>query len=273
MRRSWVRNRRGVLAGIVAVAGTTALGGVGAAGASSGATDVTIYAVEDGGTYCFSLNQTTCSGNVEVDLDGPSHTVTWAFPGPYPSGQAHNAASRGTNWSYTSGPPNNPPDVVDADYEFTKNGTYQFVCDAHPIQMTGTITVTGAADPTSTPTGTPTPTPTPTTHPGGGQPLTPPPSGGAADTVKPTVSSLRARSQKRSVKVTFRLSENSTVTIRVKRGRKVVKKVTKQVPAGRRTITVRSSKLRKGRYKIEVRARDASGNVSSLASKSLRLRK
>jgi plastocyanin len=271
MRRSWVRNHRGVLAAIVAVAGTTAVGGVGAAGASSGATDVTIYAVEDGGTFCFSLNQATCSGDLKVDLDGPSHTVTWAFPGPYTDG--HNASSRGTNWAYSSGPANNPPEVVDADFEFTKNGTYQFVCDRHAVQMAGTINVTGAADPTSTPTGTPTPTPTPTTHPGGGQPITPPPSGGAADVVKPTVSSLRAKRQKRAVKVTFRLSENATVTIRVKRGRKVVKKVTKQVPAGRRTITVRSSKLKKGRYKIEVRARDASGNVSSLASKSLRLRK
>ena len=74
------------------------------------------------------------------------------------------------------------------------------------------------------------------------------------------------------MKVSFRLSENATVTIRVKRGSRVVKSVTKQLAAGKRTVSVRSSKLKKGRYKIEVRARDASGNVSTLASKSFRVK-
>ena len=41
----------------------------------------------------------------------------------------------------------------------------------------------------------------------------------------------------------------------------------------RARVSVRSAKLKKGRYKIEVRARDASGNVSTLASKSVRIRR
>ena len=49
--------------------------------------------------------------------------------------------------------------------------------------------------------------------------------------------------------------------------------MTKHFAAGKRSVSVRSAKLKKGRYKIEVRARDASGNVSTLASKSLRIRK
>ena len=75
------------------------------------------------------------------------------------------------------------------------------------------------------------------------------------------------------MKVSFRLSENATVTIRVKRGSRIVKTVTKQLAAGERSVSVRSTKLKKGRYKIEVRARDASGNVSTLASKSVRIRR
>ena len=72
--------------------------------------------------------------------------------------------------------------------------------------------------------------------------------------------------------MSFRLSENATVTIQVKRGNRTVKTVTKQFAAGERAVSLRSSKLRKGRrYKIEVRARDASGNVSTLASKTVRV--
>jgi len=59
----------------------------------------------------------------------------------------------------------------------------------------------------------------------------------------------------------------------VKRGHKLVIVGYRQVAAGRRTITVRSRKLKQGRYRIDVRARDASGNISTLVAKSLRLRK
>ena len=138
--------------------------------------------------------------------------------------------------------------------------------------MKGKIVVTGATDPTTT-APTATATATATTQPSDPGTNTPPPTGGTADLVKPTLRSFGAKGARRAVKVSFRLSENSTVTIRVKRGRKVVKSVTKQLTAGERTVSVRSAKLRKGRYKVEVRARDASGNVSTLASKSLRLKK
>ncbi len=63
------------------------------------------------------------------------------------------------------------------------------------------------------------------------------------------------------------------MTVRVKRGTKVVKSVVKQLAAGQRSVSVRSAKLKKGRYKVEVRARDASGNISTLAAKSFRLRR
>jgi hypothetical protein len=44
-------------------------------------------------------------------------------------------------------------------------------------------------------------------------------------------------------------------------------------PAGTRTVKVRSRRLKKGRYVVQLRARDAAGNRSDLAKKSLRLRR
>ncbi len=143
--------------------------------------------------------------------------------------------------------------------------------------MTGTIEVTGApvGTPTTTPTTTPTATPTATatTQPSDPGTTTPAPTGGTQDLVKPTLQSLSTTARRRAVTVRFRLSENATVNVRVKRGTRVVKSAVKQLAAGQRSVSLRSSKLRKGRYKVEVRARDASGNVSTLASKSFRIRR
>jgi hypothetical protein len=282
MRARRVLEQRGVVAAVVAVAGTAAMGAAGASGSSGAATDVTIYAIETaGGGACFSLNQTTCSGDLEVHVNGATNKVTWSFPGNPANpgnlyGQPHNASSRNdqSDWTYKSHDASTDPAAVeDPDYEFTTNGTYEFVCDVHAGFMTGKIVVTGAADPTSTATATATPTPTPSTQPSDPGTTTPPPTGGTQDLVKPTLRSIGAKGKRRAITVSFRLSENATVTIRVKRGRKLVKAVTKQMAAGKRSVSVRSSKLRKGRYKVEVRARDASGNVSTLASKSVRIRR
>jgi P pilus assembly chaperone PapD len=80
---------------------------------------------------------------------------------------------------------------------------------------------------------------------------------------------------RRAVRVRFRLSEPATVTVRVKRrgSRKVLKSASVQAPAGTRTVTLRSKRLKKGRYTVDLRARDAFGNRSSLATKRLTLRR
>ena len=75
------------------------------------------------------------------------------------------------------------------------------------------------------------------------------------------------------MRVRFRLSEPATVTVRVKRGRKVLKSKRVQAGAGTHSVTVRSKKLKKGRYTVEVLARDAFGNRSKLATKRLSVRK
>ena len=41
-----------------------------------------------------------------------------------------------------------------------------------------------------------------------------------------------------------------------------------QAPAGTRTVDVRSSKLKKGRYTVEIAARDAFGNSSTPGKRS-----
>jgi hypothetical protein len=261
-----------VIAALVAVAGTAAVGVAAAAGSSARATDVTVYAIEVGGDFCFSLDQTTCPTEdlLVVPVSGATSKVTWSFPGPYT--QPHNARSASPNWTYKSHEADTDPNaVVDPDFDFTVNGTYDFVCDVHAGFMKGQVVVTGAADPTSTSTASPSPSPTPSTQPS--DPGTPRPTGGAQDLAKPTLQGIGAKGRRRAVTVSFRLSENATVTIRVKRGSRVVKTLTKQLAAGERRLAVRSRKLRKGRYKVEVRARDASGNVSTLASKSLRIRR
>jgi hypothetical protein len=103
---------------------------------------------------------------------------------------------------------------------------------------------------------------------------TPSPSGGT-DTVKPSLRAVRLTGARRAVRVRFTLSEPATVTVRVKRrgSRKVLKSARIQARAGTRTVTLRSKKLRKGRYAVDVQARDAFGNRSTLAKKALTLRK
>ena len=274
MRGSRVLKNRGVVAAMVAVAGTVAVGVAGAASGASTAADATIYVSETNGN-CFTTSSskpdcTATNGDVAIET---GDSVTWNFAG---SGVNHNAAADNDVPADPAWKTYSTPFSTTDSYtrEFTKPGTYLYLCQAHS-GMEGTITVTGdpieTATPTSTATSTATPSATPSTQPSDPGTNTPPPTGGTADAVKPTLRRIGATGKRRSVKVSFRLSESATVVIRVKRGSRVVKTVTKQLAAGNRSVSVRSSKLKKGRYKVEVRARDASGNVSTLASKSLRI--
>lgn len=284
MRRSlfaWVRGHRGVLAAVIAVAGTTVVGGVGAAGAAEEVANQTIYTSETNGP-CFTIVAAKPACDVgetaEVAIN-TGETVTWDFDADNGS-IGHNAESTDAE----------PADPAWADYTtpfgaggkytrtFNQPGTYQFHCIAHP-NMTGTITVTGqpvetpTSSPTTSPTATPTVSATPTTQPSDpntGQ--TPPPSGGTVDTVKPRLTAIALAKLKTGARVEFRLSEPATVTLKVRRkgSKKVLKTITVQAPAGKRKLTVRN--LKKGRYTLELAARDARGNKSTLSNKSLRLR-
>jgi plastocyanin len=263
----------GVIAAVVTV---VAAAGVGVAGADQRA-DTTVYGKDPGGP-CFSTAAppTDCvpSETADVSID-TGETVTWTWNDD-DGAQVHNAAADNSvaadpNWAnFTS---DIAPEGT-AEYTFNQPGDYEFVCQAHPEQMHGVLHVTG--DPIETPTSTPTSTATatPTTQPGtgGGGTTTPSPQP-SIDSVKPTVKRLKLKALRHGARVTFRLSEPATVTIRIKRGKKTVITKRVQAAAGKRMVTVRSRKLRKGRYAIQVLARDAVGNRSVVAKKTLRLKR
>jgi plastocyanin len=257
--------RHGVGAATLAVAAGCAIGAVGIA---SAADDATISA-DDGVQFMPDA--------VAVQVDD---TVTWTFDNP---NNPHNVSATDdspTPWTFSTDVTTDHPDVS---YTFAAEGVYRFRCDVHG-GMDGEITVTEeepTATPTPTPTMTATPTPTPTPTPipqpgggGGGGGTTPPPAAGS-DTIKPTVGGLRLKALRRAVRVRFTLSEPASVTVRVKRrgSRKVIKSARVQAPAGTRSVTLRSKRLKKGRYTVDIQARDAGGNRSTLATKRLTLRR
>jgi cytoskeletal protein RodZ len=171
------------------------------------------------------------------------------------------------------------------EFTFYKQGEYRFTCNLHPGAMDGVIIVEGDDLPIPTPTATPTATPTvsatpsatatPTATASHDDHLTTPPPTPEADATKPALSGIKLRGTRRAARVTFTLSENATVTLQVrKRGKKkVVRALTVQARAGKRSVVIRSSKLRKGRYTVSLVARDAMGNKSATSTAALRIRK
>jgi hypothetical protein len=71
--------------------------------------------------------------------------------------------------------------------------------------------------------------------------------------------------------VRFTLSENAAVTIRFKKGSRTLRTARLSVRAGTRSVTVRGAKLVKGRYRVEIEARDARGNRAPVARKTVRV--
>jgi plastocyanin len=218
-------------------------------------------------------------------------TVTWNLDGG--NGIPHNVEGvdgPDANWAgQTLAPPRTSPPVS---FTFTQPGTYTYLCRVHPDVMTGTITVTGSpVTPTPTPTATATPpgtdpTPAPTASPqpttsastppprGASDPVTPAPLGSSRDDVTaPVVSRLKLKAVTHGARVSFRLSESATVTIRFKRGSRAVRTARLAARAGSRRVTVRSSKIKRARYTVQVEARDARGNKAAVRSAKVRVKR
>jgi plastocyanin len=176
--------------------------------------------------------------------------VTWAFDG---TALAHNVRSASANWGLVSDIGAPAPAVTRC---FDAVGTYQFVCRLH-ASMTGTVTVTDE-------TGAPPPPPPP--PPLSEQPF--PNDGGALttferiDAVAPVLDRVTVRRVARGARVRFRLSEAGRATLALKRGGKTVKTRTVDARKGSNTVTIRG--LKAGGYRVEVRARDLSGNAAKL---------
>jgi plastocyanin len=270
-----MRLRRGGLraAAAVLVVGC-AVAGAGVAGAAELRADATVQAAP--GTQWAPSTLSVETGD----------TVTWNLGSG--DGQFHNAEGRegpaeDPAWRSFTGP------IVNSgteQYTFTQPGTYKFVCLVHEGVMTGTITVTGAAaTPTATPSATPATTATatatasatprpiaaasPTATPGI---TTPAPTGSALlDKTAPALLKLKLKAISRGATVSFTLSEPAAVTIRVKRGKSTVRTVRLSARAGRRSVSVRGSKLVRGSYKVQIEARDARGNKAAVQTKSLKV--
>ncbi len=278
------KRRRGTYAAAATLVACGLVAGVGAAGAAQQAADTPVAVVD------------TRYEPADVSID-TGDTVTWNTT----SQAVHNV--EGENYTGPGGAAvaqawndYKTPLVSSGSqsYTFVQPGTYTYYCLVHPEQMRGTIEVTGdpveptptpSATPTTTPSATPTTTPsaTPTATPGAsGSPppadgrVTPAPAGIAAtDRTAPALSGLSLTAIRRGARVRFKLSEPATVTLTVKkRGTsKVVRSMRLQARPGTRTVTVRSARLKRGRYTVELRARDATGNSSSLLRSDLRIRR
>jgi plastocyanin len=128
-----------------------------------------------------------------------------------------------------------------------------FVCTIHP-GMTGTISVVAASTPTPTPTPAPTPAPTPIT-----------PAAPVTDSVAPKATRVVASGTLTRAVVKLRLDEAATVTARLTRlgQRKTLKRVTRELAAGSRQITLTRRLSAGKRYRISLRIVDDAGNVAT----------
>lgn len=174
-------------------------------------------------------------------------SVSWSFAG---TTLVHNVRSDSANWSLSSPFAVAGPTVTKT---FDTPGTYAFLCELHRNTMTGVVRV-------SDETGAPPPPPPP-------PPLSEQPYANDAppltvfevrDTVAPVLDRVRASRVAGGVRVRFRLSEDGTVVIKLRRAGRVVK--TRTVAAGARSATIRG--LKAGSYRVEVSAKDLAGNAA-----------
>jgi plastocyanin len=212
---------------------------------AAAAADATIAASD--GTRGDGTDSRWTPDAVIVKVDEP---VRWTFDG---TALAHNVRSTGANWDFESdiavaGPP--------ATHSFAAPGTYTYVCRLHAA-MTGTVTVTDA-------TGAPPPPPPP-------PPLSEQPFTNDApalttfervDGVAPVLTAVKVRRVARGAHVRFRLSEAGRATLTLKRAGRTVKRRTVNVRKGTNSVTIRG--LAAGGYRVELRARDLSGNAAKL---------
>ena len=276
-----VRSHRGLLAATATVALSGGVAWAGVAGAAEQA-DTTVTAGADRWD----------KPSVQIQ---PGDTVTWHMGSQAPHNlHATNDPPQDPAWNDFHKPSDADFDVAPADatyeYTFEEEGEYTYVCKIHASTMTGTVVVsTDPVEPTPDPTEDPDPTtdpnPQPTTSPTPTPTATPPaddhtqtPAPGATastDKTAPRLSRVRLKGLRRAARVSFRVSETATVTMRFKKrgARRVLRRARVQARAGKHTVRIRSAKFKRGRYTVDLRAQDAMGNRSSLKRSNLRVRR
>lgn len=155
---------------------------------------------------------------------------------------------------------------------FQAEATVRFRCINHSTTftdgMSGSVTISSGGG-TTTETGTSTTTTTNTT-PTNTTPTNTTPTTTPADTTAPVMGSLRRRSSRRALVITFRSSEAAELSAAVRRrnpGSRIFRVVAKRIVDVRRgantVALVRAPKrLRRGAYRVHLVLEDAAGNVS-----------
>jgi plastocyanin len=112
-------------------------------------------------------------------------------------------------------------------FTFATAGRYPYVCAIHPF-MRGTVQV-------------------------------------GPDTTDPRITRTRAKPGKRSVRISFRLSETSRVSATLASARRpgrVLRRLrARKVRSGGRALSIRTAGLAPGRYRVTLKAKDPEGNV------------
>lgn len=198
-------------------------------------------------------------------------TITWANP----SGGTHNvcvrpAADSSGCATFRNGAPSGDWSAYTNEHKFTvANQSYTFRCEAHP-GMTGTIKV-GDGSPSTTTGTTPTTTTNATTTNTTTTSASPTPTLTADTTAPRFVGTIRRRSSRKMLRLSFKVSENGTLTATLRRrppGRKsfaFVSKTTKAVTLGSNTISFLRAgrKLRAGAYRLTLVLKDSAANRSA----------
>jgi plastocyanin len=217
---------------------------------------------------------------------GVGDTVTWSDAS---GGLPHNVKFDDGSFEEPMDPKVGP---WTADRTFDTDGTFRYECELHGPSMSGRIVVgTGGttSQPTNTGTNT-TPTNTGTTPTGTNTTgTTTQPTGGGTDTTDPSIAALRRgastfctrRSRTcRRPGLVFRLelsepAELRGVVRRVGRARGAAtrRSFTRAGKAGQNVVRVPARGLRRGRYRLTLRAVDASGNSSAPRGLSFTLRR
>jgi plastocyanin len=210
----------------------------------------------------FSFTDAESGTNTTTIPEGDS--VTWHWDGP---GTNHSVTSDpGSAMSFDSdatNPTHTHPTGDTFTVVFPTSGCFMYHCSVHPY-MHGQVQVgTGVCPPPPAPGG------------GGGggggggngPPPPPPPASPPADTTPPALSAVREKSKK----LVFTLSEPAKVTIKVRKGHKLVKTFHMSGKQGANSFRLTHRGLKKGvKYRALITASDSSGNVS--LAKSLRVK-
>jgi plastocyanin len=217
-------------------------------------------AVDDHGVSIKNTAFTDGASGTTTTTVAEGDSVTWHWDAPTGLDTHHSVtADAGQSMAFDSGSTHGNGDHFTV--VFPTSGCFTYHCTIHAT-MHGTVIVgTGVCPPPSGGGG------------GGGgggngPPPPPPPASPGPDTTAPAFSAVKVKAKK----LTFKLTEPAKVTIKVRKGHKLVKTFHLSGKKGSNSFRLTHRGLKTGvKYKAQVTAVDSAGNKSRLASVSVKL--